>query len=71
MPNYLCYERDFANRWNVAVYHGAKPPKTVNGGEVERTTLHEIPADLMGSDGVSPNFGKLVKMFPAPKEIDG
>lgn len=63
---WFAHEKDFANRWNPVVFH-QKPNKSVNHSEPERTTLHEIPADLMGSDGVSPNFGKLVKMFTAPK----
>jgi len=70
MTSYFCYEKDFSGRYSPVVYHNSKPTKTVNGSEPERSTFYEIPAELMGSDGQSPEFGKLMIMFPAPKNYD-
>lgn len=62
--NYFCYERNFSNRWQPIVYHGEKPPKSVNNSDPERTPFYEIPIELLGSDGVSPKFSELQRRFP-------
>jgi len=70
MTSYFAYERSFDCHWQPVVYHNSKPSKSVNQSEPERTALYEIPAELMGSDGQSPEFGKIMIMFPAPKNYD-
>ena len=67
MP-YFTYEKDFARRWQPVVYY-EKPVKSSQGHEPERSALHEISGkQLLGNDGVSPNFGRLVKKYPMPLE---
>lgn len=68
MPHFG-YEKDFANRWQPVV-HFEKPSRSVNGSDRERTTLFDVPVELLGQDGVSPQFGKLQTLFPAPKEAE-
>lgn len=65
MPSYFCYERDFAGRFQPAVYHNEKPlAKSANGAGPERTQLHEIGAEFLGEDGISPSFGALQQKYP-------
>lgn len=61
---WFTYEKSFDNSWVPAVYYNDKPGKSVNGGSVERTTLHQIDASYLGPDGNSPDFGRLKREFP-------
>jgi hypothetical protein len=64
--NYFVWEKDFAGRWSPVVYHGDKPPKSVNGGEMERSSFFPIAPEFMGADGNSPMFGILKEKYPKP-----
>lgn len=64
MQPVFCYERDFANRWLPVIYFD-KPGKSVNGSDKERSQMWVVPwSDLLGSDGVSPDFKKLMEKYP-------
>lgn len=62
MP-YFTYERDFANRWLPVIYFD-KPGKSVNCSDKERSQMWDVTPDLLGSDGVSPDFKKLMEKYP-------
>lgn len=63
--SWFCYERNFAGVFGPCVYHNEKPlAKSANGAGPERTQLHEIGNELLGEDGVSPNFGELQRKYP-------
>lgn len=64
---YFVYERSFDRSWSPVVYF-EKPSKSVNCSDPERSQFWNVPDELLGCDGVSPQFGKLQTLFPAPKE---
>jgi len=63
------YERDFAQRWNLVVYHDGLPPKSVNGQQKERFGAFPVPEDcidVVGKDHC-PRLGKIKELFPPPQ----
>ncbi|MGE0290375.1 MAG: hypothetical protein AB7I42_25010 [Bradyrhizobium sp.] len=66
MTLWFRYERDHARRWCPVVVYGDKP--VVPKRESDRITAAvAVPASCIKPDG-EPSFGRLMAMFPPPKE---
>lgn len=70
MNFFACYERNFARKWCLTVYHDSKPPKSVNSTDPERSTYWEVPNTEQFVSCGEPIFGAIRKAFPAPVDPD-
>lgn len=64
MRFYFCWERNFRGDWSPVVYHGEMPRRNCRDMEPDRTVPVEISPEFIDED--TPNFGRLVKAYPAP-----
>lgn len=64
MQPIFCYEKSNYGEWIPVVYHDGRPPKSANSSDKERLAFHEITPDDLGSDGISPDFKKLMEKYP-------
>lgn len=63
---YFCWEMTMSGQWGPVCYHDRVPDIV----PVQRSAVHEVPADLVDIDG-SARFGALADLYPPPQSETG